>query len=517
MKKFILVVLSLAFIIVLSGFLQKKEVPKFVEGELLVKYKSTLSATAVNTSLSKIKAEKIQKLRRLDIFRIKMPKTLKLDNVLSGMQADPNIEFVEPNYIYQLSVIPNDPSFNELWGMHNTGQTGGTADADIDAPEAWNLEQGVPGVIVAVTDTGVDYNHEDLRANMWINTGETAADNIDNDGNGYRDDIHGYDFIENDPDPMDYHNHGTHVAGTIGAVGNNNKGVAGVNFRTQIMALKIFKPLECGGVRIGDVSSAADSAEAIIYAAENGAKVINASWGGTSDSLTIKAAITFANSRSVLFVAAAGNDGTDNDTTPHYPSNYGSPPDNLPNVIAVAATDHNDNLAGFSNFGKVSVHLGAPGQDILSTVRNDGYAKFNGTSMASPHVAGVAALVWANDPTLTYVQVKQCILNHVDIKPALTNKVKTDGRLNAFGSVRCNPRPTAQHSTDKTLLSALQNPNISKNIGYTGQLKLKYHSHFRKIGSYFVLLFMPLGFILSWKNNIRRKNITRAKKKKDNG
>ena len=496
---------------VLSGFLQKKEVPEFVEGELLVKYKPTLRAEDIESSIAKIKGEKIKKIKELNVFRIKLPKDLKVKDALTTLTVDPNIEFVEPNYIYQLDVIPNDPRFNELWGLNNTGQTGGTSDADIDAPEAWGLEQGDPGVIVAVTDTGVDYNHEDLRANMWTNSGEIAGDNIDNDGNGYRDDIYGYDFIENDSDPMDYHNHGTHVAGIIGAVGNNNKGVVGVNFRTQIMALKIFKPLECGGVQVGNISNAADSAEAIIYAAMNNAKIINASWGGTTESLTIKTAIAFANIRNVLFVAAAGNDGTDNDTTPHYPSNYGAPPDNLPNVIAVAATDHNDNLASFSNFGKVSVHLGAPGQNILSTIRNNGYDEFDGTSMASPHVAGVAALVWANDPSLTYLQVKQCILNHVDVKPALTNKVKTDGRLNAFRSVLCNP--SAQHSTDKTVVSASQNPNIPKHIRYTGQLKLKYHSHFRKIGSYFVFLLMPMGFIFGWKINIRRKNVTRAQKK----
>ncbi len=515
MKNFILVLSSLFLIMVLSGFLQKKEVPEFVEGELLVKYKPTLRAEDVGSSLAKIKAEKIKEIMKLNVFRIKLPKDLKVQDALNTLTVDPNIEFVEPNYIYQLDVIPNDPRFNDLWGLHNRGQTGGTADADIDAPEAWDIEQGDPGVIVAVTDTGVDYNHEDLRDNMWTNTGETAGDNIDNDGNGYRDDIHGYDFIENDSDPMDYHNHGTHVAGTIGAVGNNNTGVAGVNFRTQIMALKIFKPLECGGVQIGNISNAADSAEAIIYAAMNNAKIINASWGGTRESLTIKTAIDFANTQSVLFVAAAGNDGTDNDTTPHYPSNYGAPPDNLQNVIAVAATDHNDNLASFSNFGKVSVHLGAPGQDILSTVRNNGYAKFNGTSMASPHVAGVAALVWANDPSLTLLQVKQCILNHVDTKPALTDKVKTDGRVNALRSVQCNP--SAQHSTDKTAVSALQNYNIPKNIGYTGQLKLKYYSDFTKIGFYFVLLLMPLGFIFGWKINIIRRNATRSKKKEDNG
>jgi len=511
MKKFLLVISSLFLIMVLSGFLQKKELPEFVEGELLIKYKPTLRAADVESSLAKINAKKIKQIKELDVLRIQLPKELKVKDALSTLTVDPNIEFVEPNYIYQLAVTPNDPRFNELWGLHNTGQTGGTADADIDAPEAWGLQTGAPGIIVAVTDTGVDYNHEDLRANMWTNSGETPGDNIDNDGNGYRDDIHGYDFAEDDGDPMDFHNHGTHVAGIIGAVGDNNIGVVGVNHRTQIMALKVFKPLECGGVELGPITNSADSAEAIVYAAMNNAKVINASWRSLTDSLTIKTAIGFANIRSVLFVAAAGNDASDNDTTPVYPSNYADPAANLPNVISVAATDHNDDLAGFSNFGKVSVNLAAPGDAILSTIRNNQYFKYPGTSMAAPHVSGVAALVWANHPGKTLPQVKQCILNHVDTKPALTNKVSTNGRLNAFKSVLCNP--TAQHSTDETAVSAAQNFNIPKGIGYTSQLKLKYHSHLRKIGSYFVFLLMPIGFILSWKINIRRKKYSRAQKK----
>jgi subtilisin family serine protease len=270
------------------------------------------------------------------------------------------------------------------------------------------------------------------------------------------------------------------------------------------MALKFIKPITCGGVVIGTGGSNADAAESIIYAVDNNAKVINASWGGTGESATIKNAISYADSAGVLFVAAAGNDGTDNDTSPHFPSNYGAPPHDLPNVIAVAATDHNDNLASFSNFGKVSVHLGAPGQDILSAVRNNGYAKFSGTSMASPHVAGVAALVWANDPSKTHLQVKQCVLDYVDVKPSLTDKVITDGRLNAFRAVTCSPG--AGSASDKGVFAKASISRIPKHLRYVGQLKLKYRSDAMKIAAYVVMLFLPIGFILGWKYKIRRKH-----------
>jgi subtilisin family serine protease len=417
--------------------------------------------------------------------------------------ADPNVEYVEPNYIYELDLIPNDPRFDDQWALHNTGQTGGTGDADIDAPEAWDIEQGDPAVIVAITDTGVDYNHEDLRDNMWTNPGETPGDGVDNDGNGYVDDIHGYDFGNDDGDPMDDHNHGTHVAGTIGAVGNNNRGITGVNLQTQLMALKFIKPIKCGNFTIGTGGSNADAAEAIIYATDNNAKIINASWGGTSESATLKDAITFADSGGVLFVAAAGNDGTDNDTEPHYPSNYGAPPHNLPNVIAVAATDHNDDLADFSNFGDVSVHLGAPGEDVLSTIRDNDYDEFSGTSMAAPHVAGVAALVWAHHPSFTHHQVKQCILGHVDVLPSLTGKVVTNGRLNANSAVQCL---TTRNTPDRPSLFAIQKKDgRSQTLRYVGRLKLKYQSDFMRVASYYGLLCLPIAFIFGWKTRIRKR------------
>jgi subtilisin family serine protease len=277
-----------------------------------------------------------------------------------------------------------------------------------------------------------------------------------------------------------------------------------VNLKTKIMALKIFKPLECGGMPVGNITTAADSAEAIIYAASNRAKVINASWGGRKESLVIKSAIGVANLAGVLFVAAAGNDGTDNDTTPHYPSSHST---SQPNVIAVAATDHNDNLASFSNFGKLSVQLGAPGVEILSSVLDNDYAKMNGTSMATPHVAGAAALVWARHPSLNHLQVKECILRKVDPKPALANKVGTGGRLNLHRAVLCNP--LAQKPADNGTTASGRMADLPSGLRNAAQLELLGRYARTKIGLYYVMLLMPVLFILGWRISVRKSQAPR--------
>jgi subtilisin family serine protease len=241
--------------------------------------------------------------------------------------------------------------------MHNTGQTGGTEDADIDAPEAWDIATGVPDgsdVIVGIIDTGIDYLHPDLADNMWVNTGEIPGNGIDDDGNGYVDDVHGYDFIQDDGDPSDAAGHGTHCAGTVAGVGDNGLGVAGVNWRCRVMALRSF---DAGGGGNTD-----DSIDAIIYGVANGAKILSSSWGGGSYSLALEYAIIHARDHGVLFVAAAGNYGWDIDSEPFYPASY-----EVSNVISVAATDHTDMLASFSNYGDESVDVGAPGVSILSS------------------------------------------------------------------------------------------------------------------------------------------------------
>lgn len=344
-----------------------------------------------------------------------------VSRTLALLRANPNVEFAEPNYILSIAVAPNDTRFASLYGLHNTGQTGGVADADIDAPEAWDLQTG-NNVVVAVIDTGADYNHADLAANIWSNTREVAGNRIDDDGNGYVDDIRGWDFANNDNNPMDDNRHGTHVSGTIAAVGNNTLGVTGVNWRARIMPLKFLTATGAG--------STANAIAAVNYAVRNGAKVINASWGGGAFSQALLNAITAANNAGVLFVTAAGNNGTNNDTTPSYPANY-----NVANIVAVAATDSADTRAGFSNFGPRTVHVAAPGVAILSTVLNNAYASLSGTSMASPHVAGVATLMLGANPTLTVSALKSALLASVDAKGSLTGVISTGGRVNAFKAV----------------------------------------------------------------------------------
>ncbi|MCK4614318.1 MAG: S8 family serine peptidase, partial [Thermoplasmata archaeon] len=355
---------------------------------------------------------------------------------IDAIEANENVEFVEPDYEVHIDLEPNDPRFDELWGLHNTGQTGGTDDADIDAPEAWEIQTGSSDVVIAVIDTGVDYNHEDLSANMWVNPGETSGNGVDDDNNGYIDDVYGWDFCNNDNDPMDDNRHGTHCSGTIAAVGDNGIGVVGVNWAAKIMALKF---LSAGGS--GSTSDAIAAVQYVTMMKQDFNIPVIAtsnSWGGGGYSQALKDAIAAADTAGILFVAAAGNNWNDNDVSPHYPSSY-----DVPNVIAVAATDHNDALADEqtwgSNYGATSVDLAAPGVSILSTVPDNGYSSFSGTSMATPHVSGVVGLIKAQFPDITSDDIKARILNSVDPIPALDGKIVTGGRLNALNCLNNPP------------------------------------------------------------------------------
>ncbi|MBN2019065.1 MAG: S8 family serine peptidase [Sedimentisphaerales bacterium] len=358
------------------------------------------------------------------VIRVKLPKGKNVEQAIAESRRA-GIR-VEPNYRVRILAVPNDPLFSYLWGLRNTGQTGGAANADIDAVSAWDITTGSDDVLVAVIDTGIDYTHPDLAANIWTNSGETAGNGIDDDGNGYIDDIHGYDFVENDGDAMDEHSHGTHCAGTIGASSNNGVGVTGVNWHCKIMACRFLDEDGSG--------TTADAISAINYAVTNGAQILSNSWGGGGYSSTLAAAITNAKNNGVLFVAAAGNDGVNTDSIPHYPSCY-----NISNVIAVAATTHSDSLASFSNYGSTTVHLGAPGASILSTVLGGEYEWYNGTSMATPHVSGVAALLLANNPTMSLNELKSRLIWTGDPIGSLANKTITGRRLNAYNALTAEP------------------------------------------------------------------------------
>ena len=426
---------------------------KHVSGQLIVKFKEgTGPDVDFLKSHNALSAKKILKADKTESKASKSFKKFGIDRIylidLSGksdivkaikdINNDSRIEYAEPNYIYHTTEIPNDPNFSELWGLHNTGQNGGIADADIDAPEAWDTQTGSSSVVIAVIDTGVDYTHPDLAGNIWTNLGEIAGNGIDDDGNGFVDDIHGYDFVNNDGDPMDDHYHGTHCAGTIGAVGNDNIGIVGVNWSVSIMPVKFLSASGSG--------STLDAIASVEYATLMGADIMSNSWGGGSYSQALEDAISAANDAKVLFVAAAGNSSSNNDTSPHYPSSY-----DVPNVIAVAATDRNDNKASFSCYGAASVDLGAPGVSIYSTKPDNTYGALSGTSMACPHVAGAAGLIKAQYPLLTGDEIKTRLFGGVDPIPSMDGITVTGGRLNIYNSLDNDSISPATVSTLETV------------------------------------------------------------------
>ena len=359
MKLQLMLFVTIVFLLLFGNFAISAQAQlEYVPGEVLVKYKSSVSASSIDGSQTRLGIRAIKEFKYIGVRHVKLPADLDVEDALEIYKNDPDVEYAEPNYYrYATATTPDDTYFGRLWGLNNTGQsvngTFGTADADIDAPEAWDITTGSSDVIIAVIDSGVDYNHPDLSANIWSNTGEIANNGIDDDGNGYIDDVRGWDFVDDDNNPMDSNDHGTHVAGTIAAKGNNATGITGVCWTAKIMPLR-------AGNAYGQLSTSAIIL-AINYARINGAKVINASYGGGPLSISVKNAIIAAGNAGILFVAAAGNAGTDNDTAPFYPSSY-----DVSNIISVAATDQDDAKASFSNYGAVSVDVGAPGNNIYS-------------------------------------------------------------------------------------------------------------------------------------------------------
>ena len=352
------------------------------------------------------------------------------------LSRNPAIKVVEPNYLYRAAVEPNDPDFGDLWGLNNTGQSGGTADVDIDAPEAWNITTGDSDIVIGVIDSGVDYEHEDLAANMWVNPGEIAGNGIDDDGNGYIDDIYGINPAYGTTDPMDDDGHGTHVAGTIGAVGDNGIGVVGVNHSVSIAGCKFLSSSGTG--------STADAIACIDYFTDLklnrgiNVKATNNSWGGGGYSQSLEMAIEAAGDAGILFAAAAGNAGIDNDLNNSYPSNYETSTNSL---IAVASINRNDGDSGYS-YGDESVDLAAPGTAILSTLPGDNYGAYSGTSMATPHVTGAAALVWAINPDLSPSEMKELLMSTGEDSLWADGRTVSGKRLNVLNALEAaDPTP----------------------------------------------------------------------------
>ena len=334
---------------------RSSQIPAFAPGELLVKFRAEVRKEAA-ADFQRWFGISTRKTFAINGYQlVKLPEGADIEEALELYLEDPDVEHAEPNYlVYADATAPDDAEFTELWGLNNTGQnvngTNGTSDADIDAPEAWDVTTGSGDVVVAVIDSGVDVNHPDLQPNIWTNAGETPDNGLDDDGNGYVDDVNGWDFYVNDKDPRDAHGHGTHVAGTIAAVGNNGKGIAGVSWSAKIMALRFLDAWGNG--------TTANAIAAIEYANNMGADIINNSWGGGAYVRALKDAIDASDA---VVVCAAGNSGRNNDGIPHYPSSYTST-----NIIAVAASNQDDQLAWFSNRGAVSVDVAAPGTNIYS-------------------------------------------------------------------------------------------------------------------------------------------------------
>ena len=399
--------------------------------EVLVKFKSGLSRATLD-ALSERFHDRVE-----DLIE-NAPGWAAIDDLDDASPADtvaqyralPEVEYAEENYEINIPdavdsplvpIFPHDPQFNEQWALANSGQRGGKEGADISATMAWATTTGSEDVVVAVLDTGVDYTHEDLAPNMW--TRPETMDPYQDSELGTIDDVAGLNAIDNESDPMDDNGHGTHCAGIIGAEGENDIGIAGVNWKVQIMPLKFMNA--------GGSGTTKDAIEAINYAINRkkegvNVRIISASWGSTQKSRALEDVIRKAYENDILFVAAAGNSSVNNDRTPHYPSSY-----NVPNVVSVAALDRNDQLASFSNYGVKSVALGAPGVDILSTWLGNAYEEKSGTSMATPVVSGVAALIVAQHPRMSVDDLRKKLLGSSDPIVALKGKTVTGGRINA--------------------------------------------------------------------------------------
>ena len=381
------------------------------------------------------------------------------DELMKDYSANGDILYIEPEMKVEIFTTPNDPRYSSLWGLNNTGQTSGNTDADINAQQAWDITKGSANNVIAVIDTGVDYNHEDLKDNMWVNPNEIAGDGIDNDNNGYVDDIYGIDTVNNDSDPIDDNNHGTHVAGTIAAKGNNNLGIVGVNWHAKIIACKF---LSSGGS--GSTIGAIKCLDYLAGLKQKGINIIasNNSWGGGGHSQALYDSIKSNQDLGILFIAAAGNSANDNDQRKSYPSSY-----DLSSIVSVAATDHKDQLAYFSSYGKTTVDVAAPGVSILSTVRNNSYASYSGTSMATPHVAGLVGLIKANNASLNIAQIKSLLLASGKPVSSLSDKVLS-GRVirawdtNGRGALTCsNQGLSSRISPIANIINAEANSTIT--------------------------------------------------------
>jgi subtilisin family serine protease len=414
---FVLVLISCQTVLAQNG---KK---LFADGELLVKFKRGASSEHALRANEQTGARVLEKFADSDWQRVRLPAGLSIEKAIEKYKNLAEVEAVQPNYYYHLLAAPNDPQFSTMYGLQK-----------ISAPAAWNLTTGSAETVVAVIDTGVKYNHEDLAANMWKNPGEINGNSVDDDGNGFVDDYYGYDFFYNDSDPADENGHGTHTSGTIGAVGNNALGITGINWNVRLMAIKIY---DSDG--LGTTSAMLINAYNYVRLMKTrgvNIRVTNNSYGGCDEACgydqATKDAIDALGNAGVLQVFAAGNSGLNIETTPFFPASYTSP-----SILSVAASNSADERSSFSNFGSASVDLAAPGSGILSTYTSaNGYISLSGTSMAAPHAAGAAALLSTYNPNLSAQSLKATLMNTVDLLTQWNGVVKTGGRLNAANALQ---------------------------------------------------------------------------------
>jgi subtilisin family serine protease len=433
---------------VAQGLSQAKVEREFVPGEVIVRFREASATGKGETRVASVRSmdgeqiplslESLDRTEEMDGLRLARVAPESTLRAVEALRARPDVLYAEPNYMRHKEAVPNDTFYSQLYALKNAGQSGGTAGADIKAEAAWNITTGSRSVVVGVIDEGVDINHPDLVNNIWTNPAEIPGNGIDDDGDGLIDDINGWDFLNNDNTVYDGSSvsvHGTHVSGIIGAEGNNGIGVVGANWQVTLLPLKF---LGDGG---GDD---ADAIQAILFAkklrdmwvSSGGTKganvrVLSNSWGGGGNSAALRDAIQAANSSGILFVAAAGNDAVSTDSAPHFPSSY-----NVSNIISVSSTDRFDNQSGFSNFGSNTVHIAAPGSSILSTVPGNNYGLLSGTSMATPYVSGVAALVCAANPNISLQGLRSVILYNGDVLGSLSDKNVTGSRLNALRTLQ---------------------------------------------------------------------------------
>jgi subtilisin family serine protease len=436
-----LILFSLVLIPRTNVYSQRRETAqRYADDRIIVKLKpgadqgldADLMAEEI-VSAPGVRAERLTVRQRDAAQLIHLNRGVSVEDAVRRAQQDPRVEYAEPDYlVYAMDTIPNDPFFNNMWGLSNLACSfcdSSQQIASIDATKAWDITTGNDNVVAVVLDTGVQLQHEDLSANAWVNPQEIAGNGVDDDDNGFVDDVHGWNFFDDNnrtyvDAAQDFH--GTHVAGSIGAVSNNGLGVTGVAWHVKIMSLKFL-----GGTQgKGKTSDAIKGIRYAIGLRNRGVdvRVINASWGGGSESLALRQAISDANDAGILFVCAAGNDGENIDDVPTFPASYSI---DQPNAISVGALNQGGSLASFSNFGHASVSVAAPGVGIFSTWPGS-YNSLQGTSMSTPYVSGIAVLLWSNEPSLTPAQVKQRIIDTSQPLPWLVSMLARSGRASAY-------------------------------------------------------------------------------------